>query len=63
MNCSSFKSVAQLRALAGALREQADNANSSDRAEQMLRTASEFDKEASQLENQTPKCDARHFAA
>jgi hypothetical protein len=43
------KSVAQLRALAGAWREQADNATSASLAEQMLRTAKGFDEKASAL--------------
>ncbi len=49
------KSVAQLRALAGAWREQADNTTSPDRAEQMLRTAREFDEKARDLENRHPR--------
>lgn len=48
---SPFKSVAQLRALAGAWRERADNATSTNLAEQMLRTAREFDEKAAEMEN------------
>jgi len=55
---SASKSVAQLRALAGAWRQQADNATSPDRAEQMLRTAGEFDEKARRLENPAPANDA-----
>jgi hypothetical protein len=46
-----LKSVAQLRALAGAWRERADNATSTSLAEQMLRTAREFDEKAAEMEN------------
>ena len=51
MNRGPYKSIAQLRALAGAWRERADNATSPDRVEHMLRTAREFDEKAGALEN------------
>jgi len=50
MDRGSFKSVAQLRALAGAWRERADNATSASVAEQMLRTARGFDEKARAME-------------
>jgi len=46
-----LKSVAQLRALAGAWRERADNATNPSLAEPMLRTAKEFDERATELED------------
>jgi hypothetical protein len=46
-----LKSVAQLRALAGAWRERADNATNPSLAEPMLRTAKEFDEQATELED------------
>jgi len=45
------KSVAQLRALAGAWREKADNATDARLGEQMRRTAREFDEKAERLEH------------
>ena len=54
MDRNSRKSVAQLRALAGAWRERADNATDASLAEKMLRTAKEFDEKAGKLESQHP---------
>jgi len=53
MDRHARQSVAQLRALAGAWRAQADNTTSPSQAERMLLTAKEFDEEAGKLENQT----------
>ena len=55
MDRSSFKSVAQLRAFAGAWREGADNAISTGLAEQMQRTAREFDEKAAEMEKRAPE--------
>jgi len=46
MNRTAFQSVAQLRALAGAWRERADNAINTGLAQQMRLTAREFDDKA-----------------
>jgi hypothetical protein len=48
------KSVAQLRALAGRWREQADNTTSASLAELMLRTAVKLDEKAGELESRHP---------
>jgi hypothetical protein len=53
MDRTAFKSVAQLRALAGAWRERADNATSPSLAEQMRLAAREFDDKAAEMEKRT----------
>jgi hypothetical protein len=51
INRKPTKSIAQLRALAGAWRERADNSTSASLAEQMLLTAKGFDEKARELES------------
>jgi hypothetical protein len=53
MDRAAFKSVAQLRALAGAWRERADNATGASLAEQMRLAAREFDEKAAEMEKRT----------
>lgn len=50
MNSRLSKTAAQLRALAGAWRERADNETNPNRAEHTLRTARELDEKALDLE-------------
>jgi hypothetical protein len=54
MDRNPSKSVAQLRAIAGNWRKWADNTTSADLAEQMLRTAKDFDEKARMLESRHP---------
>jgi len=61
MERNLFKSAAQLRALAGAWRERADNATSTNLAEQMRRNAREFDEKAAEMEKRTPGRNPRNF--
>jgi len=51
MDRTALKSVAQLRALAGAWRERADNATGASLADQI--TAREFDDKAAEMEKRT----------
>ncbi len=60
MDRSLFKSAAQLRALAGAWRERAENATSTNLAEQMRRNAREFDEKAAEMEKRTPERNPRN---
>jgi len=60
MNRTAFKSVAQLRALAGAWRERADNATSKSLAEQMRCNAREFDEKAAEMEKRAPERNPRN---
>jgi len=62
MDRNLFKSAAQLRALAGAWRERADNATSTSLAEQMRRNARECDEKAAEMEKRTPEGYPRNFS-
>ena len=53
MDRTALKSVAQLRALAGAWRERADNVTSPSLAEQMRVAARAFDDKAAEMEKRT----------
>jgi len=63
MNRTAFQSVAQLRALAGAWRERADNAISTSLAEQMRLTAKEFDDKAAEMERRAPERNPRNCSS
>jgi hypothetical protein len=60
MNRTAFQSVAQLRALAGAWRERADNAINTGLAQQMRLTAREFDDKAAEMEKRAPERNPRN---
>jgi len=63
MDRPAFKSVAQLRALAGAWRERADNATNASLAEQMRLTAKEFDDKAAEMERRAPERNPRNCSS